>query len=213
MNRYALTFAVRPGSEAAVAGILSGYHRPPPGASGGGPPGGGPPRTLLDRTSVFMAGPTVVRVVDITCPPAEAIRHLAGQPQIRAVEDRLRPHLLEPRDLSDEDDRRRFLATSVMRVTGRRGTAERGAPRTAALYRALPGRGREVARLLAVEVPLDGAVTVFRRHDLVVHLTESAAPGHAPGSPPVPLAGLLAPLVRLARPMTLVTDRVVEVAA
>ncbi|MGM1059879.1 SchA/CurD-like domain-containing protein [Saccharothrix sp. Mg75] len=205
MNRYALTFAVRPGSEDAVAAILSDYHRPPPGTSAGGPP-----RTLLDRTSVFMAGATVVRVVDITCPPAEAVRHLAGQPQVRAVEDRLRPYLAHPRDLSDEGDRRRFLATSAMRVAGRRGAVERGAPRTAALYLALPGRGREVARLLAA-APTDGGATVFRRHDLVVRLAESG-PGAA-DSPPVPLAGLLAPLVRLARPMALVTDRVAEAVA
>lgn len=197
MNRYALTFAVKPGTEGEVADILSGYARPRPGGPGGGPP-------LLARTSVFMAGTTVVRVVDITCPPGEAVRHLATQPQVRAVEEALRPFLLEDRDLSDERARRRFLATSVMRVTGRIGEAEHGAPRRAALYRALPGLGGEVARLLAAP-PVEGAVTVFRRRDLVVHLAEAADPDR-----PVLLAGAVTPLVRLACPMVMLTDRVVE---
>ncbi|HEX6340306.1 SchA/CurD-like domain-containing protein [Umezawaea sp.] len=194
MNRYALTFAVRPGSEAAVAEILGGYSGPPPGRPRSA-------RPLLDRTSVFMVGPTVVRVVDITCPPHEAIRHLAGQPQIRAVEERLRPHLVEDRDLSDEDSRRRFLATSVMRVVAAHGGPARHATRSAVLYRASPGTGADVARALAEQGRADAhGATVFRRRDLVVHLVEGAADWPAP--PPG--------LVRLARPMTLVTDRVVE---
>ncbi|ONI88821.1 hypothetical protein ALI22I_17770 [Saccharothrix sp. ALI-22-I] len=198
MNRYALTFRVRPGSESAVAEILSDYSAPPAGRPEAA-------RPLLDRTSVFMAGPVVVRVVDITCPPAEAIRHLAGQPQIRAVEEQLRPHLVEDRDLSDDASRRRFLATSVMRVVASRNGHSGHLPRTAALYQALPRQGGEVARLLAAEGAAPGCgTTVFRRRDLVVHLVESS------GVPPaVPQAGLLAPHVRLARPMTLVTDRVV----
>ncbi|WP_158848659.1 SchA/CurD-like domain-containing protein [Saccharothrix deserti] len=198
MNRYALTFPVRPGSEATVAEILSGYAAPPAGRPEAALP-------LLDRTSVFMAGTVVVRVVDITCPPAEAIRHLAGQPQIRAVEEQLRPYLAEDRDLSDAAGRRRFLATSVMRVVANRNGHTGHLPRTAALYQTLPRQGREVARLLAAEGPAPGCgATVFRRRDMVVHLLESPD-----GMIAVPLAGLLAPLVRLARPMTLVTDRVV----
>ncbi|MEU4445202.1 SchA/CurD-like domain-containing protein [Actinosynnema sp. NPDC050801] len=200
MNRYALTFSVRPGSEAEVAEILSAYAAPPAGRPEAA-------RPLLDRTSVFMAGQVVVRVVDITCPPSVAIRHLAGQPQIRAVEERLRPHLVEDRDLADDDSRRRFLATSVMRVVSSRNGHTGHLARTAALYQALPGQGREVARLLAVDGAGPGrGATVFRRRDLVVHLLESSDE-----APAVPLAGLLAPRVQLARPMTLVTDRVVGV--
>ncbi|WP_229796378.1 SchA/CurD-like domain-containing protein, partial [Saccharothrix coeruleofusca] len=186
MNRYALTFAVRPGAEGEVAALLAGYARPRPGGPGG--PGGGPP--MLARTSVFMAGTTVVRVVDITCSPAEAVRYLAQQPQIRAVEDALRPFLVEDRDLSDEDGRRRFLATAVMRVVGRGGAAEHGAPRQAALYQALPGMGGEVARLLTAAPVARGGVTVFRKRDLVVHMAEGAD-----AAPPVPLAGVVASLV------------------
>ncbi|MEV8441649.1 SchA/CurD-like domain-containing protein [Actinosynnema sp. NPDC051121] len=199
MNRYALTFTVRPGSVAEVAEILAGYSSPPPGRSG-------PARPLLDRTSVFMAGPVVVRIVDITCPPEQAIRHLVGQPQIRAAEERLRPHLTEDRDLSDDRSRRRFLATSVMRVVSSENGHGGRLSRAATLYEALPGRGGEVARVLAAGgSPAGCGTTVFRRRDLVVHLLESPDPMME--APPVSSA----PLVRPARPMTPVTDRVAGV--
>ncbi|MCG8927351.1 SchA/CurD-like domain-containing protein [Lentzea sp. CC55] len=202
MNRYALTFPVRPESETAVAEILADYAGPPPGRPQAA-------RPLLDRTSVFMAGPVVVRVVDIVCPPEVAIRHLAAQPQIQAVEQRLRPHLVQDRDLSDADGRRRFLADSVMRVVASRNGHTGHLPRAAAFYRALPGKAGEVARLLADEGSDSGCgTTVFRRRDMVVHLVESPD-----GMPAVPLADKLAPLVDLACPMSLVTDRVVGVMA
>jgi hypothetical protein len=202
VNRYALTFPVRPGSEAAVAEILADYAGPPPGRPQAA-------RPLLDRTSVFMVGPVVVRVVDITCPPEVAIRHLASQPQIQAVEQRLRPHLVQDRDLSDDDGRRRFLAGSVMRVVTSRNGHPGHLPRAAAFYQALPGQAGEVARLLAAEDPGSACgTTVFRRRDTVVHLVESSDQTTA-----VPLADRLAPLVRMACPMTLVTDRVVGAAA
>ncbi len=199
MNRYALTFPVRAGSEAAVAEILGGYSGPPPGRPQAA-------RPLLDRTSVFMAGPTVVRVVDITCAPHEAIRHLASQPQIRAVEERLRPYLVEDRDLSDEDSRRRFLSTAVMRVVAQHGGPTDHAARTAVLYQAAPGAGPDVARMLA-ERDRDAArgATVFRRRDLIVHLVEGPA-----DVPVVPPPDAVIVHVRSALPMTLVTDRIVE---
>ncbi|ANZ39712.1 hypothetical protein BBK82_30365 [Lentzea guizhouensis] len=202
MNRYALTFPVRPGSEAAVAEILADYAGPPPGRPQAA-------RPLLDRTSVFMVGPVVVRVVDITCPPEVAIRHLAAQPQIQAVEQRLRPHLVQDRDLSDDDGRRRFLAGSVMRLVSSCNGHPGHLPRAAAFYRALPGQAGEVARLLAAgSSDSDCGTTVFRRRDTVVHLVESSERTTA-----VPLADELAPLVQLACPMTLVTDRVVGAVA
>jgi hypothetical protein len=198
VNRYALTFPVRAGSEAAVAEILGGYSGPPPGRPQAA-------RPLLGRTSVFMAGPTVVRVVDITCPPHEAIRHLTSQPQIRAVEERLRPHLVEDRDLSDEDSRRRFLSTAVMRVVAQHGGPTHHAARTAVLYEAAPGAGSELARMLAEQDLDTRGVTVFRRRDLVVHLVEG--PDDVPAV--LPPDAVIAH-VRSALPMTLVTDRIVE---
>ncbi|SDP81188.1 SchA/CurD-like domain-containing protein [Lentzea jiangxiensis] len=200
VDRYALTFRVRAGSETVVAEILSGYAAllvcgPEPGWS------------LLERTSVFMAGRVVVRVVDITCPPSEAVRHLAGQPQVQAVEQRLRPHLVHDREVTDEASLRRFAATSVMRVASGNGRTGR-LPRRAVLYESLPGHAGELARRLSGITVASGGTTVFRRRDLVVHLIESDDE-----TPPVPLIGLVTPFARLARPMTLVTDRSVGAVA
>ncbi|MCG8927359.1 SchA/CurD-like domain-containing protein [Lentzea sp. CC55] len=200
VDRYALTFRVRSGSEAVVAEILSDYAAlavccPETGWS------------LLERTSVFMAGRVVVRVVDITCPPWQAVRHLAEQPQVRAAEQRLRPHLVHDREVTDEASLRRFAATSVMRVASGNGHTGR-LPRRAVLYESLPGHAGELARRLAGITVASGGTTVFRRRDLVVHLIESDDE-----TPPVPLIGLVTPFARLARPMTLVTDRSVGAVA
>jgi hypothetical protein len=195
VGRYALTFAVRPGSESAVAEIMSNYRGPAPGAA---PTSS---RPLLDRTSVFMAGTHVVRLVDIHCAPIEAIRHLRSQPQIHAVETLLRPHLLHDRDLSDESGMRRFLASAVMGVRVTRSEPSGRAGRYATLYAAVPRRGRDLAALLAAESP-DGAagVTVCRRRDLVVRVVETDGEPPRRTDPP-------SDLVRDTWPMTLVTDR------
>ncbi|MEU7481923.1 SchA/CurD-like domain-containing protein [Lentzea sp. NPDC042327] len=199
VDRYALMFPVRAGSEEVVAELLSRCTALPE----RGPETGWAP---LERTSVFMAGRVVVRVVDITCPPSEAVQHLAGQPRIQALEQRLRPHLVHDRDATDEARLRWFVATAVMRVASGNGRTGR-LPRRAVLYESLPGHAGELARRLAGITVASGGTTVFRRRDLVVHLIESDDE-----APPVPLVGLVAPFARLARPMTLVTDLAVDAA-
>ncbi|SDF46987.1 SchA/CurD like domain-containing protein [Lentzea fradiae] len=192
VDRYALTFPVRTGSEEVVAEILSRYAVLPE---------HGAEWSLLERTSVFMAGRVVVRVVDITCPPSEAVRYLARQPHVQALEQRLQPYLLDDRDPTDEASLRRFVAATVMRVASGNGRTGR-LPRRAVLYESLPGHAGELARRLAGITVACGGTTVFRRRDLVVHLIESDDE-----TPPVPLVGLVAPFARVAQPMTLVTDR------
>lgn len=196
-HRYALTFPVRTGSEAAVAEILSRYAIIP---DRGREPGWAP----LERTSVFMAGRVVVRVVDIACPPSEAVRRLAGQSRVQALERLLRPHLVHDRALTGEASLRRFVATTAMRVASGNGRTGR-LPRRAVLYESLPGHAGELARRLAGITVASGGATVFRRRDLVVHLIESDDE-----APPVPLVGLVMPFARVARPMTLVADRSAE---
>lgn len=197
MTRYALTFPVKPGSESAVAEIMANYRGPAPA------PVRQPARPLLDRTSVFMAGTHVVRLVDIHCAPIEAARHLRSQPQIQAVETLLQPHLLHGRDLSDESGLRRFLAAAVMRVRVARPAPTSRARRYATLYRAAPGRGRDLVALPAGRFP-DAAsgVTLCRRRDLVVQVVETD------GEPPRQ-AGPGTELVRAVTVMDLLTDRAV----
>jgi SchA/CurD like domain len=185
MNRYALSFAIRPGSEDDVARILSSYGRP---QSGPGKGPGGPP--LLNRTTVFMAGPRVLRVMDVNSDLTTALRFLAAQPPIRAVEESLNAYLVEPRDLDDPAGLRAFIARSALRPALFRVTdpsllpdvpdSERGR-RHALLYPARPGRGADVAALLAdapaLPVQAQARTTlahtaVYRRRDIVVRLIE-----------------------------------------
>ncbi|MGW1156973.1 SchA/CurD-like domain-containing protein [Streptomyces sp. NPDC002513] len=181
MNRYALTFTVKPGSEPEVSRILSGYGRPAAGRRPGGPP-------LLRRTSVFLAGNRVIRIIDLDGRLGDAMAHLAEQPQIKAVEAELDPHLAEPRDLSGGDGIRAFLHRALLPVAHDRHTAEHLLPaspaehpanRVALLYPALPGSGADLAELLAgtrvlgSDAPTTLArTTIFRRGDIVVRLAE-----------------------------------------
>ncbi|MDG4763519.1 SchA/CurD-like domain-containing protein [Solwaraspora sp. WMMD406] len=86
MNRYALTFTIKPGCEPEVSRVLSSYGRPDAGRGPGGPP-------LLRRTSVFMTGNRVIRVMDIDGTIGEAMLHIAKQPQVKAVEEALDRYL------------------------------------------------------------------------------------------------------------------------
>jgi hypothetical protein len=162
MNRYALSFTVQPGSEPAVAEILGSYRRPPAGAASGPP--------LLRRTSVFMAGPRVVRVMDVDGDIGAVMRHLAAQPQIRAVEEALDPHLSTPRDLGSADGAREFLHQALLPLASHRAGPE--GQRCALLYPVRAGHGKRLARLLADGVPAV-STTTFRRGDVVVRMVEA----------------------------------------
>jgi hypothetical protein len=175
MKRLALTFTVVPGSEPQVKKILSGYERPELHVD---------ETTRLLRTSVFVGGNRVVRVVDIAGDLAAAMRHLASQPQIRAVESALNPYLEEPRDLADPTAARRFFArASLPRVGGtEQSLADDTSPgeRYAVLCPVRTDKGEVVAELLSTRhgagVPGGPSVasTVFRRGDVVVWMLEGA---------------------------------------
>lgn len=197
MNRYLLTFTVRPGAESTVAQLLRGYRRPPAAATSSGPP-------LLRRTSVFMSGQRVVRVVDVAGGIGAVMRHLAGLPQIRELEEALDPHLTIRRDLRTPEGLRAFLYGALVPAVsgsgagrsglgGRPGSGpdlagESGALRCALRYPVRPGNGRQLARLLAgarssgrlglVAAALgeSASSSVFGREDLVVEVIESDCP-------------------------------------
>lgn len=172
--RHALTFTVKPGSEPAVAEILANYS---------------PPRAEVDattrlcRTSLFMRGNRVVRVVEVRGDLGNAMRHVAAQPEVRAVEEAINAYLEEPRDFSDPVSVRTFFARAalpavhhvlaVSRPTGQ-------VTRRGFLYPVRPGRGAAAARLFR---DLDGAAaadpaeplaasTLFMRDDLLVRLVD-----------------------------------------
>ncbi|WP_030419334.1 SchA/CurD-like domain-containing protein [Streptomyces sp. SCSIO 75703] len=171
--RHALTFTVRPGSEATVAGILADYASPEARVDDS---------TRLCRTSLFLHGNRVVRAIEVRGDLLAALRHVAQQPEVRAVEEAINPYLEQDRDLGDPESARVFYTRAALpavhHVTAGREDPE--AERHALSYPARPGRGTRLARLLAerdeaaADDPGSPVVcsTIFQRDDIVVRLID-----------------------------------------
>ena len=190
--RHALTFTVKPGSEQTVAGILAGYRSPTARVDAG---------TRLCRTSLFMRGNRVVRAVEVEGDLANALRHVAAQPEVRAVEEAINPYLEQSRDLSDPSSARAFFARAALpavRHVGTPAAGTDGATRHAFVYPVRPGCGTAVAQLLAEQdeaaVADPGHIlvgsTMFLRDDILVRMVDlrgssqkavEQAAGFAPG--------------------------------
>ncbi|MEU9759169.1 SchA/CurD-like domain-containing protein [Streptomyces sp. NPDC047985] len=176
--RHALTFTVQPGTEGIVAKILADYESPKARVD---------EDTRLRRTSLFMHGNRVVRAIEVEGDLLAALRHVARQPEVRAVEEAINPYLEQDRDLSDPDSARMFFTRAALptvhHVTaGRHAAAD--VHRHALFYQARPGCGMALARLLAghdEEAADDPASiidssTIFQRDDVVVRLLEAVEP-------------------------------------
>ncbi|MFD5950484.1 SchA/CurD-like domain-containing protein [Streptomyces collinus] len=186
--RHALTFTVKPGSEEIVAKILAEYDSPEPKVDDS---------TRLCRTSLFMHGNRVVRAVEVRGDLLAALRHVARQPEVRAVEEAINPHLEQDRDLGDPESARVFFTRAALpavhHVTA--GRQEPQGERYALYYPARPERGMQLAELLAhrdeaaADDPRSPVLrsTIFQRDDVVVRLIdvhgsiEEAGPGHILG--------------------------------
>ncbi len=117
MQRYALTFRVKPGSQERVRQLLADYE-PPQWRSDDG--------ALLLGTSIFMKDDVVVRFVEVEGNIGRVMAHLSKQPSIQKLERDLDEHLLEPRDMSTPQSARAFFERAMMEhVTTR--TADAGA--------------------------------------------------------------------------------------
>ncbi|MFI9291992.1 SchA/CurD-like domain-containing protein [Streptomyces gardneri] len=172
--RHALTFTVKPGSESKVAEILAGYESPQAQVD---------ETTRLRRTSLFMHGNRIVRAVEVEGDLLVALRHVARQPQVRAVEEAINPYLEQDRDLTDPESARVFFTRAALPAV-HHVVSDRPAPaglrRHALYYPAKEGQGMALARLLshqdraAADDP-DNPVhssTVFQRDDIVVRLVD-----------------------------------------
>ncbi|MFE9465906.1 SchA/CurD-like domain-containing protein [Streptomyces virginiae] len=179
--RHALTFTVKPGSESVVAELLSGYASPEAQVD---------ENTRLRRTSLFMHGNRVVRALEVEGDLLAALRHVAQQPGVRALEEAINPYLEQDRDLSDPGSARNFFTRAALPAVhhvaaGGGDGAELG--RHALFYPAKKGCGTELARLLAAqdEAAVDDATspivasTVFQRDDIVVRLLDLRGPHDA----------------------------------
>ncbi|MEX0171069.1 SchA/CurD-like domain-containing protein [Streptomyces sp. LMG1-1-1.1] len=172
--RHALTFTVKPGSESKVAELLAGYESPRAQVD---------ETTRLRRTSLFMHGNRVVRAVEVEGDLLVALRHVARQPEVRAVEEAINPYLEQDRDLTDPESARVFFTRAALpavhHVVSDRPTPA-GLRRHALYYPAKEGHGMELARLLADQDQAaaddpDSPVyssTVFQRDDTVVRLID-----------------------------------------
>ncbi len=103
--RHALTFTVKPGSESKVAELLAGYESPKAQVDD---------TTRLRRTSLFMHGNRVVRAVEVEGDLLAALRHVARQPEVRAVEEAINPYLEQDRDLTDPESARLFFTRAAL---------------------------------------------------------------------------------------------------
>ncbi|MFB7593640.1 SchA/CurD-like domain-containing protein [Streptomyces sp. NPDC056160] len=171
--RHALTFTVKPGSEKKVAELLASYESPQARVDD---------TTRLCRTSLFMHGNRVVRAIEVRGDLLAALRHVARQPEIRAVEEAINPYLEQERDFADQESVRVFFTRAALpavhHVTSGREDGEAG--RHALYYPARPGMGMRLAELLAQhdERAAEDAgspilrSTVFERDDVVVRLID-----------------------------------------
>ncbi|MET7287765.1 SchA/CurD-like domain-containing protein [Streptomyces sp. NPDC005573] len=172
VTRHALTFTVKPGSEEKVAKLLSDYESPEPQVDGS---------TRLCRTSLYMHGNRVVRAIEVRGDLLAALRHVAQQPEVRAVEEAINPYLEQDRDLDDQESARLFFTRAALPAVHHVSAAERPEDtRLALFYPALPGEGMRLAELLAAsdqaasQDPSSQVLrsTVFQRDDVVVRLVD-----------------------------------------
>jgi hypothetical protein len=173
MERHALLFRVKPGTEDAVAAILAAYRRPPTQIDAD---------TRLLGTTVLMHGNFVVRTMEIEGGLPKVVAHLARRPEIQAAERELNPYLELPRDLGDPQAARAFFQRSAMRLVIHRGppALPPGLPATrhALLYPLRPGSGEEAEAVFVGggDPPHQAGATrllrttVFRHADTAVRL-------------------------------------------
>ena len=184
--RHGLTFTVKPGSESAVAEILANYSPPQAQVDAA---------TRLCRTSLFMRGNRVVRAVEVTGDLGNAMRHVAAQPEVRAVEEAINPYLEQARDFSDPTSVRAFFARAALpavhHVQATTGPADE-ATRWGFLYPVRPGYGATALRLFAdldraaagdPGQPLAGS-TLFLRDDLLVRVVDLRGPAREKSADP-----------------------------
>ncbi|GAA4878717.1 SchA/CurD-like domain-containing protein [Kitasatospora terrestris] len=190
--RHALTFTVKPGSEQKVAGILAGYRSPNAQVDA---------ETRLVRTTLFMDGNRVVRSVEVVGDLVAALRHVAMQPEVRAVEEAINPHLEVARDLNDPLAARDFFMKAALPAVHHHARSAEPTGATARFafnYPVRTGCGAAVAELLArqdeqaVADPASPLVraTVFQREDRVVRLVDLTG---SPQDDPQTALGLAGP--------------------
>ncbi|MFE7130738.1 SchA/CurD-like domain-containing protein [Streptomyces sp. NPDC057638] len=119
MERYAISFHVKPGTEEVVRDLLATYT-PPEWVT--------PDGARLLSTSIFMKDGLVVRFMEIDGALPRVMAHLARQPGIQELERKLNDYLVEPRDMTSPAGARAFFQKAMMEhVTTRSAVFEESA--------------------------------------------------------------------------------------
>jgi SchA/CurD like domain len=107
MQRIALMFRVKPGTEDKVRELLANYSRPSHQAADG---------TRLLSSSVFMKDGVIVRISEIDGDVAGLAAHLSQESAIQSVEAELDKYLVDEdrRDASSPDGARAFFRQAMM---------------------------------------------------------------------------------------------------
>jgi quinol monooxygenase YgiN len=107
MQRFALMFRIKPGTEDRVRDLLANYARPNGVAADG---------TRLLSTSVFMKDRLVVRMIEIDGSLPGLAAHMSQEPNIQAVEAELDTYLVDEdrRDASTPEGARDFFRKAMM---------------------------------------------------------------------------------------------------
>ena len=151
--------------------------------------------TRLRRTSLFMHGNRVVRAVEVEGDLVKALRHVAAQPEVRAVEEAINPYLEQDRDLGDPRSARDFFARAALPAVHHVAMRRTGSGRLIrhALYYPVeaglrPGGGPAARAAWTRQHrddpagPVAGS-TIFLRDDIVVRLVDLRVPiGEAPAA-------------------------------
>lgn len=107
MQRYAVMFRIKPGTEDKVRELLSTYD---------------PPNRIVDSdtrlvsTSVFMKDGLIIRMIELEGQLPKLMAHMSQDPNIQAVERELDNYLVEEerRDTSSPDGARAFFLRALM---------------------------------------------------------------------------------------------------
>ncbi|GAA4057962.1 MULTISPECIES: SchA/CurD-like domain-containing protein [Actinomadura] len=105
MQRHAVMFRIKPGSQDAVRKLMSGYRAPRQLADG---------KSRLISTSVFMKDDIVVRMIEIEGDLPTLMRHLSQDPNIQKLERELERHLAEKRDMSTPEGASEYFRKAMM---------------------------------------------------------------------------------------------------
>jgi hypothetical protein len=124
-----------------------------------------------------------------------AMRHVAAQPEVRAVEEAINPYLEQARDFGDPTSVRAFFARAALPAVHHvqaMGSPAGETTRWGFLYPVRPGYGAAAMRLFAdldqaaagdPDQPLAGS-TLFMRDDLLVRVVDLRGPAREKSADP-----------------------------